>query len=40
MRISISTAVTATGLALIAGVLLTLLTGAEALNRQGQRSDL
>ncbi len=33
MRISISTAVTATGLALIAGVLLTLLTGAEALNR-------
>jgi len=33
MRISISAAVTATGIALIAGVLLTLATGAGALNR-------
>jgi len=33
MRISISAAVTATGIALIAGVLVTLVTGAGALNR-------
>ncbi|WP_296080943.1 methyl-accepting chemotaxis protein [uncultured Agrobacterium sp.] len=33
MRVSISAAITATGIALIAGVLLTLLTGAGALNR-------